>query len=328
MINKKTGLLLLLAGLCAGEIKAGNLTSYATGDVLICFRLGGSDLVVDAGPVSALTNASPNQRIAITQYTANQLAQVGLDGVNWSAFTYLADNTLFVSQARTDLNTQTAPYKSYPAATQSGTALRIATIPPGAKNNIGFNSLNTSTAVIEPDNSLHTQNANYPQGQSYENCYIGSYGGFFNGTFTSTTQTGAGEPENTIPSGFATGGTVIRSDFYRMNPAPNAYGAYFGIYLGYFEMATDGTLSYVAYPSGSVSTPVIQSISRSGTQTTIYYTTGVNGTYTLRKNNVLNSGIPRSSWATVSTLSSGDTSTHSITFTDTSATEFYTITAQ
>jgi len=40
MLNKKTGLIALLAGFAAGEILAGTLTNYATGDVLLCFRNG------------------------------------------------------------------------------------------------------------------------------------------------------------------------------------------------------------------------------------------------------------------------------------------------
>ena len=306
---------------------AGNLNSYATGDVLICFRNGGSDLVVDAGPVSTFTNTTPGQVISISQYTTTQLAQLGVDGLNWSAFTYLSDNTLFVSQARTDLNTQTSPWQAAPSSTQSGTALRIATIPPGANANASFNALNSATAIIEPDNSTHTQNANYPQGQSYENSLFGSYGGFFNGNFTPSTSGGNGILENTTSGTFDTDGVTVRSDFYQVKPSSSAYVPSYGKYLGYFELSPNGAMTFTA-PSGTVSTPVIQSINRSGTQTTINYTTGVIGTYTLRKNSLLNSGVPRASWTSVSTLASGDTSTHSITFTDTASNDFYVITAQ
>lgn len=78
----------LLAGLLAGEAVAGNLTNYTTGDVLLCFRNGGTyDLVVDAGPVSTFTGLAMNQRYPITAYTGSQLGQLSTNSLDWSAFT-------------------------------------------------------------------------------------------------------------------------------------------------------------------------------------------------------------------------------------------------
>ena len=42
-----------------------------------------------------------------------------------------------------------------------------------------------------------------------------------------------------------------------------------GKWLGYFELSTNGVMTYVAYPS---TTPVIASINRSGSSNTITYT--------------------------------------------------------
>ena len=92
---KKTGLLALLAIVGFSDGWAGTVTNYTIGDVLVCFRKGGNDMVVDAGPISAFTGAAANQRIPITQYTGAQLAQVGTNSVSWSAFAWLGDNTLF-----------------------------------------------------------------------------------------------------------------------------------------------------------------------------------------------------------------------------------------
>ncbi len=92
----------LLAGCAAGNIVAGDFNNYAVGDVLVCFRNGGAnDLLVDAGPVSTLVNASPNQVISIGQYTTAQIdaAFGSVNGIDWSAFTWLGDNTLFATQA-------------------------------------------------------------------------------------------------------------------------------------------------------------------------------------------------------------------------------------
>ena len=74
MLNKKVGLIALLTSVAASGVWAGTITNYAVGDVLVCFRKGGNDMVVDAGPLSTFTNATANQRITITQYTGTQLA--------------------------------------------------------------------------------------------------------------------------------------------------------------------------------------------------------------------------------------------------------------
>ena len=82
-----------------------------------------------------------------------------------------------------------------------------------------------------------------------------------------------------------------------------------GKWLGYFELSTNGAMTYVAYPS---TPPVIKSISRSGNTTTITYTTGLYGTYTLRGTNNLTSGAAMATWPAIATLASGDTATHTV----------------
>lgn len=316
MLNKKVGLIALFASFAASQIMAATITNYTVGDVLVCFRNGGSDMVVDAGSVSTFTNAIANQRISITQYTGSQLADVGTNGVSWSAFTWLSDQTLFMTKARTSLNSQTTPWTDASSPSQSGTASRMATIPPGALDE--FNLLvypeSTATAVVEEDNS--DANPNYTDGVSYHDALAGSYGSDFNGTF-------AGNPENTTASNFILKGAVVRSDFYQLTPSSGP-GNPPGKWLGYFEFNTNGAMTYVAYPS---TTPVFSSATHSGTSTTIFYTAGLYGTYTLRGTNSLTSAA-MTNWPAIATLTSGDTATHSTTFTDTNSIRFYTITAQ
>jgi hypothetical protein len=167
--------------------------------------------------------------------------------------------------------------------------------------------------VIEQNSSA--DNPNYPEGQSYDDALTGSAGGNFDNTFQ-------GNPENTTPANFTTSGTVVRSDFYQMTPT-NGFGV--GTLLGYFEFATDGTMTYVAFPSA---VPVIKSISHAGNTSTINYITGLYGTYTLRGTNTLSSGVAATNWPAINTLTSGDTLTHSYLDTDASPIKFYIITAQ
>ena len=299
--------------MAANGILANTVTNFVPGDVLICFRKGGVDMVVDAGPISTFTNLSVNQSYTITQYTGSQLAQVGTNGISWSAFTYLSDNTLFVTKPRSSVISQTTPWTCKSSSTQAGAVGRIVTIPPGAVDE--FNLLvypqSTSTAVIEED--ISSGNANYTDGVSYHEALAGSFGGNFNGTFQ-------GNPENTTSNNFTTKATVIRSDFYQMTPTS---GFANGKWLGYFELNTNGIMKYVAYPT---STPTMASIGRAGNNMSINYTTGSYGTYSLRGTN--NMRAPLSTWPVIMTLNTGDNATHTASFTDTDPTKYYTISAQ
>jgi hypothetical protein len=318
MTNKKLRLMALLAGCAIGKIVAGDFNSYANKDVLVCFRNGATyNLVVDAGPISTFTNASPNTRIPITQFSTAQLntAFGGVDGLDWSAFTWdTNDSTLFVSRARTSLNTQSAPWSANNSGLQSGVAQNMSTIPVGA--NYIFNnatiSPSTAASVIEPQAS-----SGYPadDGQSYLDAL---FGGLplpnFGGTFS-------GDPEISTPAGFDSSGTVVRSDFYQIPPGSGTHNVKF---LGYFEFAADGSMTFVL----PITAPVIQSISRSGNVSTINYTAGPYGTYALRGTNTLSSGTAPINWPAITTLTSGDTSVHTYMDTDSGANKFYIITAQ
>jgi hypothetical protein len=315
MLNKKVGLIALLTSVAVSGVWAGTITNYAVGDVLVCFRKGGNDMVVDAGPLFAFTNAAANSRISITQYAGTQLAQVGTNGVSWSAFTWLGNNTLFITRPRASVNSQTTAWQAESSPAQGGTAARMATIPPGALDelNLLVYPVSTPSAVVEEDTS--DGNPNYTDGVSYHQALAGGYGGNFNGTFQ-------GNPENTTSNNFTTTGLPNRSDFYQLTPTG---GFALGKWVGYFELSTNGAMTYVAYPS----TPaVLGSINRSGSLTTIQYKTGLYGTYTLRETNSLTSGTPIASWPPIATLTSGDTATHTITDTTSDSVRFYTITAQ
>jgi len=319
MIKQKIGLITLLASMTAGSLYANNtLTNYAVGDVLICFQGGGKDLVVDAGPISTFLGYGTNTSHPILAYTTTQVntpAGPGIDGIQWSAFTWKADNTLYMTKPRSDVNTPTTPWHSESGNLQNNVVLRMVTIPPGAANNRTWKTQSTDTAIIEPSKS--SGNPQYKLGGvSYTEALAGSYQSDWNGTFQ-------GNPENIELTGvFSGSGTVMRSDFYQLTPTE---GVSNGIFLGYFELADNGSMTYVAYPP---TVPVINSITRTGNSTTITYTTGLYGTYTLLGSGDIATSL--GSWTPVSGVSllGGDSATHSVTFTDINGTKFYTIKAQ
>jgi len=318
MPNKTIGLIALLAGFAASELMAGDLTSYATGDVLICFRNGGAnDLVVDAGPIGNFTGLAQGQRIAITAYTSDMLHYVSTNSVSWSAFTYTSDNTLYATRARNSFSVQSTPWQAGSSSLQAITAGRIGTIPLGAVDEAAYvppgegSSPNTSTAVVEADGTASS--GDYTTGESYKDAMNGSFGSAFNGTFR-------GNPEFTTAANFTKANVNARADFYQMTPTG---GIVAGTYLGFFELSTNGSMSYVAYPS---TVPSIKSISRHGNINTINYTSGQYGTYTLRSTNNLVSSGAKTNWPAVSTLGSGDSSIRTTTDTTTDTMKFYIIT--
>jgi hypothetical protein len=319
MLNKKIGLITLLAGVAASSTWAGTLTNFAVGDVLVCFRLGGNDMVVNAGPISTFTSgASPNQRIPINQYNSTQIGDIGLNSVTWSAFAWQSDNTVFVTKARPSyvLNQQTGPLSDQSGSSQAGIAGRMSTIPPGALDSytLGVNPDSTPTAVIEDDFS--DGNPNYPTGVSYHQALAGAYGSDFDGKLL-------GNPENTTTNRFVTTkGSVSRSDLYQLTSTLNLGVA--ATYLGYFELTNNGTMTFVAKPTA---TPVISGITYSGGTATITYSTGIYGTYTLLGSYDISA--PLNSWTVIGgSLSSGDNLSHTVQDTDSAPNKFYIIQGQ
>jgi len=115
----------------------------------------------------------------------------------------------------------------------------------------------------------------------------------------------------------------VRSDFYQIPPNDSGGAVK---YLGYFELSTNGVMTYVAYPtSGTITAPAIISITRNGTTNTITFTTGATGTYTLLGTNTLTA--PVSTWPAISSVP-GNSSQQSLMDVNTNETGFYRVQAQ
>jgi hypothetical protein len=242
--------------LAAGGMQAGTF-NYAVGDVLICFRranpstyvdLGGTNLVVDAGPISYFTNLAPNTKVTISTYTGSQLSQVGTNSVGWSAFAYFdhtavspaVPETIFITSPRDVLTTQTSPNHCATASANTLTIGQLGAIVAGAVDNP-----NTGSAALELSAYYYNSgDFSYSQG-------VGSSEDF-NGTFTYNF-------EKYTPANFVTAGDPVRADFYWMYPV-KLHAIASANYLGYFELGTNGVMTYTAYPTATVAVPVITSI--------------------------------------------------------------------
>jgi len=311
------------------------------GDLLVCFRpaSGTYDLVVDAGPVTAFINLPIGQKITVnpTYYNGAQLAYVGTNNIFFSALACQrlpgahATNNLWVTRARSSLNTQSTPWPCRNAATAGTAASQIDSIGSDAANitlggdPFGSSPASGSSYVVEPEGGS-TGSGSYFDSYNYLMTTAGNLGGTFWG------DSGGISLEQGTPANFTTAGQPVRADFYQLlstNAIANPTNNQAGTYLGYFELATNGVLTYTAGPSPStVIAPRIVSIVRTGTTNTIAFTTGSSGTYTLRGTNSLASGTGVTNWPPIGSSLAGNGLTNSLKEVTTDSPRFYTITAQ
>jgi hypothetical protein len=99
------------------------------------------------------------------------------------------------------------------------------------------------------------------------------------------------------------------------------------VFLGYFELNTNGVMTYVAYPTAVPATPVIQSIGRTNNVTYVTFTTGSSGTYTLRGTNTLARAGAVTNWPAI-TSAAGTGASVMLQDATTVANKFYAISAQ
>ena len=224
--------------------------TYNPQDLLLGIRSAGSayDLVVDIGPASYYYNASPGGIFNVNNYSSSQVTSVfgGLSGLSFSVFgdvrtagnaTYPL-NTLWVTQARTDITTQTSPWNRQSTFSQGNPGAKIDGIANGALTFSGTipadPGTNTASSVTIPK----TWNAS---GIAYS---VGIGSGNLAGTFQ-------GSIENTTPSGFESSGSPVISDLYQVKPGSGSSD-----FLGYFQLGTDGSLKFYSVPEPAVATLV------------------------------------------------------------------------
>ena len=305
--------------------------NYQYGDLLVGFRQAGGgtyDLVIDAGPAGNFTNLPTGSKITITALTGSLLHDAfgTTNGLSWSVFgaydlsypDQSQDGTLFMSRARSSLNTQSTPWGRYSATSQDGTGNKIDGVGVGAftiGQDLTVNSDNTSNALVELE-SWNTDGGK----ASYRSELYGP------GSVANWANTFQGVPEQTTSGTFTDDGQPVRADLYWMLPYTSQISHPPATYLGYFEFNTNGVLTYTAGPSVTVTQPTIVSITRAGNTTTVYFTTGNGGSYSLLGTNKLTA--PVSTWPAFGSPVTGNNQTNSISDVTTDGSRFYLIRAQ
>ena len=306
----------------AGSAYAG--FQYNPRDLVFGFRVDGggtSEVTVNAGPVSTFYSLPAGQTIPVANIIPSFLTGAfgDLNNLDWSAAACVRTNgdpnypiqTVWVTQPRTDLNTQTTPWGCRSTLNQANPASMIESIGGNASqgavgygNQVPTGPTNTATAIVIPGGQQ-------PYAYSY---FVG------NGNYKNKFQ---GIVEASTSPTFTTDGQPVRSDLYELKP-----GSGDGTYLGYFELSTTGVMTYTSGPStASVPRPSITGITRTNTTTTVSFTTVNGAQYSLRYTNNAGLTAPVSTWPVAGSPVAGNGSPQSINDVTGDANRFYSISA-
>jgi hypothetical protein len=293
-------------------------------DLILTFREPSGLYVfeVDVGQASLYYGATPGSSIPITAYTStSQLMTLfsTVDGLSWSVGGCVPNagdsgdpskprTTLWVTDPRSNPNAPATPWIRQSSYTQAGADSHIVAIlinaQTWASSAVADSVTNTPTAVAIP--SGDGDNASGSLGA------LGNYLGTFQGDL-----------ENTTPTNFDSAGSPSRSDLYELQPGSGS-----GTYLGYFELATDGSMTF--YGPALTSTLPAPSLSAStdgAGNIFISFLTTTNSTYSLSYTNAAGLTAPVATWPTVSTNLTGDGTVKAFQQTISGAGAFYSVTA-
>jgi hypothetical protein len=224
-----------------GAAASAQTFTYTPGDLFAAFRKAGSpDLIVDLGQASLYQQygAAP---FSITGVNSTLLDSVfgNMDGISWSVFGYVntsgsslgPQNTIWVTDPRSDITTPNDPNSSLTFSAQGQTISKMEAIVAGATS--GYATV-LANQIVQVANSLNVGGdpVSYTVG-------VGSLGDF-RGTWRPNI-------ENLTPTGFAASSTPEVSDLFQQNPG----AANVGSYLGDFQLGNDGGLTFSPVPEPS-----------------------------------------------------------------------------
>jgi hypothetical protein len=226
---------------------SGQTFEFKLRDAVLGIRKEGaiSEVVVNLGPVSRFYAATPGEVITVTNISPAQLAAAlpELAGGRWSVTSASVSGdggdpafparTLWLSRPRQTLDTPAVPWVRQNSISQGNPANRVVGIGINAESYATLQSgpdplANTPTVVVIPSgNPLSYGIAVGPQGN-------------LDGAFGQS-----GTLEATIPEDFSAS-TPSRVDFFEMLPASGADVGKPGRHVGYFELRSDNTFTFVA----------------------------------------------------------------------------------
>lgn len=288
------------------------------------------ELVVNLGNVTNLLAQPEGSTTAIGSFSPSQLtAAIGTYGsLSWSVMgTYKGPefnswagyrgSTIWFTLPRSSVGTQTTPPARRSYSSQTSVMNSV--------DSIGTGAASISVSLGTADSNNTTNLVREPAGNG-------------NGLSLFMDQPGTGlldnmpaTIENVTPSSFV---SAVRSDLYQSVPTSyndpvtgtNNGSAY---YVGYFTLNTDGTMTFTrASSTVTPPAPQIVKITRSGNDSTVFFTTTNGFTYSLRYTNSAGLTAPVANWPVLGITATGDGTTNQLTDTTADVNRFYRVSAQ
>lgn len=235
----------LAAGLVLTTAAAHAFT-YNPGDLMLNFHQSGRpDLEVNLGSVITYRNLGPGQQIVVSQYTGTQLSTAfsSLDGLSFGVMSAVPagqtidgqpQKTLWLTNPRTDVNTQSTPFVRGTASNQGNTGSKILGVA-GFASSAGAAPWSAGTPFDSVTNGASA--IIIPNGDASSYTTLAGTAGTLGNTYANI--------ENITPTGF-TGGQFIRSDLYEA--VPKTANGQDATYLGYFEFGANGVTTFNSVP--------------------------------------------------------------------------------
>ena len=312
------------------QTAAAQVFTYGANELVLGFRKTGANqgnyyLVADIGAGSTYLNLAPGATMSVPNFTTGQLSDsfTDLNNLNWSvlgdpgsSLSGYPNNTLWLTVPRTNTAVQSPAPPRLSYAGQQSVKIKILGVFDGAStisSEIVADGDNTATAVREPVDLEPMADLNY------------FVGGGFDATASTLRDTWVQNVENTTPASFT---SAVRSDLYEIRPLTDGQGNPIvdphtgqstgaGYYVGYFQLNTDGTMSFTrASVSGPPPAPQLN-ITRTSTTSTISFLSANQATYTLYYTNSSGLSQPIANWPSSPTTIIGNGGNKS--FIDTSA---------
>lgn len=348
--NTNTGvswllLLTVIALLAIGMVAKGQTFTYQSSDLCLTFRkvtpyAENNEAVVNIGQASNYLNAAVGTKMPVPGFSASQLVPgtfESLNNLSWAVFGwyifapsltnyagYPHGTTLWLTVPRTDNAVRSPDAIRVDNVLQQQTETVMSTLLNDARyisHQIAIsNAYNTAQFVREPIAGYPDRVVSVLIGSPEDN----SIANFSDNWATSVEATTSG----------AFGGEV-RADLYEVRPISDISGNLvvdphtgtngLAYYVGYFELTSDGTMTFTrdAVSTPSSTPPPVLSIQRSGTTSTISFGTTNGAVYSLYYTNAAGLTSPIANWALSASTVTGNGQTNTLTDTTTDANRVY-----
>jgi hypothetical protein len=323
--------------------------SYIESDLCLGFRkvspyTENNEVVVNIGQAKNFVDLAIGNTVTVGGFSAAQLSPgsfASLNNLSWSVIGWYAGPnanyagypayTLWLTVPRTNASVRSADAPRLSFSEQSVLTSPMASI----LDNAAF--ISSDIGSVGPYNSatfVRESIATYPTHilSVWMSSVVDNRVGTLNDNW-------ANNLEVATPSSFS--GTV-RNDLYEVRPLDNGHGGQvtdphtgtsgIAYYVGYFELKSDGTMTFTreaatTTPPSAPPAPSL-SVSFSGTTATISFGTTNGATYTLHYTNSAALNTPVSSWPTLPTTVTGDGGSKSFTDNSTDSDRVYRVGAQ